>query len=60
MQGTIITLVPFAIILIFVFIDPKFIAPLFSQTLGWIILAITLTLQIIGGLMIRRIVKIRV
>jgi tight adherence protein B len=60
MQGTIITLVPFIMILMFVIIDPTFVAPLFNQPLGWLILIAMLTLQIIGGLMIRRIVKIKV
>jgi tight adherence protein B len=60
MQGTIITIVPFVLIVLFVFVDPTFIAPLFTQPLGWLILVTMLTLQIIGGLMIRRIVKIKV
>ncbi len=60
MQGTIITLVPFVMILMFVLVDPAFVAPLFNQPLGWLLLITMLTLQIIGGLMIRRIVKIKV
>jgi tight adherence protein B len=60
MQGTIITMVPFVMIAMLVVIDPTFVAPLFNQPLGWLILVTMLTLQIIGGLMIRRIVKIRV
>jgi tight adherence protein B len=60
MQGTIITLTPFALIVVFYFMDPAYISPLFTQTLGWIILAVMLALQIIGGLLIRSIVKIKV
>jgi tight adherence protein B len=60
MQGTIITIVPFVMIVMFYFLDPTFIAPLFTQVLGWIILLAMLTLQIIGGLLIRSIVKIKV
>lgn len=60
MQGAIITIIPFVLIVLFVFVDPTFISPLFNQPLGWLILATMLTLQIIGGLMIRKIVKIKV
>ena len=60
MQGTIITLTPFVLLVIFYFMDPSYISPLFSQTFGWILLIAMLTLQIIGGLMIRKIVKIKV
>lgn len=60
MQGIIITMVPFAIIGIFFAIDPNYIAPLFTRTLGWVMLIIMLGLQIIGGVMIRKIVKIKV
>lgn len=60
MQGTIITLTPFVLLIVFYFMDPNYISPMFKQTLGWIMLLIMLGLQIIGGLMIRRIVKIKV
>lgn len=60
MQGTIITAMPFILLLLFYFMDPAFIAPLFNKPLGWVMLTIMLVLQIIGGLMIRKIVKIKV
>ncbi|MDZ4676484.1 MAG: type II secretion system F family protein [Oligoflexia bacterium] len=60
MQGMIITATPFVLLVVFYFMDPAYIAPLFNKTLGWFILVIMLTLQIIGGLMIRKIVKIKV
>lgn len=59
-QGTIITCMPFVLLGTFYFLDPNYIAPLFNRTLGWIILLIMLSLQIIGGLLIRKIVKIKV
>lgn len=59
-QGIIITCVPFALLLIFMVIDPTYIRPLFTTTLGIIILLGVLALQVIGGLMIRKIVKIQV
>lgn len=60
MQGVILTLVPFVLLLVFFFIDPNFIKPLFNTTLGLVFLFIMLTLQVIGGLVIRKMVKIEV
>jgi tight adherence protein B len=60
MQGMIITAVPFILLLVFFLIDPNYIAPLFSTVVGVIALIIVVTLQIIGGLMIRKIVTIKV
>lgn len=60
MQGTIITIVPFALLTLFYFINPNYVAPLFNRTLGWIIIIMMLVLQILGGLMIRKIVRIKV
>lgn len=59
-QGMIITLVPFFLIIMFLIIDPGYIKPLFTSTLGILFLFAMLGLQITGGLMIRNIVKIRV
>jgi len=60
MQGIIITLVPFFLLLVFLIIDPSYVKPLFTTTLGIILLFMMLTLQIVGGLLIRNIVKIKV
>lgn len=60
MQGIILTLVPFVLLGVFLVIDPAFIKPLFSTTLGIIFLILILTLQIIGGLVIRKLVRIEV
>ncbi|MBX9767912.1 MAG: type II secretion system F family protein [Bdellovibrionales bacterium] len=60
MQGIIISCVPFILMAIFLAIDPGFIKPLFNSTLGVIFLLIMLTLQVIGGLVIRKIVNIKV
>lgn len=59
-QGIIITLVPFILMVVFLVIDPGFIKPLFTTTLGIILLVVMLFLQLIGGLMIRKIVRIKV
>lgn len=59
-QGLIITMVPFALMGVLMIVDPNFIKPMFNTTLGLILLFAMLSLQIIGGLMIRKIVNIRV
>lgn len=59
-QGIIITMVPFILLIVFTVVDPGFVKPLFTTTLGIIFLLLMLTLQVVGGLMIRKIVKIKV
>ncbi len=60
MQGIIITLVPFFLLVVFLVIDPAYVMPMFTTVVGVIALLIMLTLQVIGGVMIRKIVKINV
>lgn len=60
MQGIIITLVPIALIVIFSFVNPGYIKPMFNTTLGLILLTAMFAMQIIGGITIRKIVKIKV
>ncbi len=59
-QGVIITLIPFALLAVFAIIDPPYVRPLFTTTLGIVALLIMLALQTIGGIMIKKIVKIQV
>ena len=59
-QGIIITLVPFFLMGVFAMVDPTYVQPLFNTTMGIIALLMMLTLQTIGGLMIRKVVKINV
>lgn len=59
-QGVIITLVPFFLVVVFLFIDPDYIKPLFTQPLGWVALAMMLGLQVIGGVIMKKIVTIKV
>ncbi len=60
MQGMIITMVPFIMLLVFWLTDPGYIRPLFTTVPGIFALIVMLVLQIIGGLMIKKIVKINV
>lgn len=60
MQGLIVTMVPFVLAGVFFLIDPNFIKPMFTTTLGWFLCFAILTLQIIGGIAIKKIVTIKV
>lgn len=59
-QGVIITMIPFALLVFFWFSDRAAIEPMFNTTMGLMMLAGIFTLQIIGGLMIKKIVTIKV
>jgi tight adherence protein B len=60
MQGMIVSMVPIGIITLLWIIDPAYIRPMFTTTLGIILLLIVLGLIIAGGVMVRKIVSIRV
>lgn len=60
MQGIIVTLIPFILMVVFTVIDPTFIKPMFSTTLGLVLLVAMLGLQIIGGVLIKKLVTIKV
>lgn len=59
-QGTIIVMVPFALLVVFWVMDPNYIAPLFNTTLGLVAVVIMLVLQVIGGYAMNKIIKIKV
>lgn len=60
MQGLIVTMVPFVLAGVFYIMDPAFIQPMFTTTLGLILLFVMIILQIIGGIVIKKIVTIKV
>lgn len=60
MQGIIISCVPFILLGVFFVIDPNYIMPLFTTTLGLVAFTVVIGLQVIGGLMIKKIVSIKV
>lgn len=60
MQGIIVMFVPFVIFVVFLFVDPAFIRPMYTTTLGYILLFVMLGLQVIGGIWIKKIVTIKV
>lgn len=60
LQGWVVGLLPMFIIGALYFVDRENIEPIFTNLLGWIFLGIILVLEVVGGLMIRKIVNIDV
>lgn len=60
MQGMIVSAVPFVLAGVFYLVDPAFIMPMFTTTLGLFLCFVILVLQIIGGIVIKKIVTIKV
>ncbi|MCB9073702.1 MAG: type II secretion system F family protein [Bdellovibrionaceae bacterium] len=60
MQGIIISLVPFVILMIFYFIDPNYVMPMFTTAFGWMFLLLVFVLIGLGGLFIKKIITIKV
>lgn len=59
-QGVIIVLMPFVLGFILWIMDPVLISRLWTTWLGWVLILVMLTLQTMGGWMIKRIVKVQV
>lgn len=59
-QGVIIVLMPFVLAFALWLIDPVLISRLWTTALGWAMLFFMFTLQVIGGVLIRKIVKVEV
>ena len=60
LQGYVVTALPFMIMLALFFVEPEATQPLFSSLLGWLFLGVIVVLQVIGGITIRKIVRIDV
>lgn len=60
MQAIIVTCVPFVLLVLFLFVDSTFVMPLFTKPLGWMALMLMIVLQVIGGVMMKKIVTIKV
>ena len=59
-QGLVVTLIPFILAIVFFIADPAMMMPMFTTTLGLFLIFIMITLQVIGGFLIRKIVTIKV
>ena len=60
LQGTIVTLMPFALMILLTLIDPNHMSPLFTTLPGYVMLGLMLILQLIGGVMIKKMVTIKI
>lgn len=60
MQGIIVSAIPFILGAVFFAVDPAYMKPMFNTFIGLVLLAAMLGLQIIGGVMIKKIVTIKV
>lgn len=59
-QGYIISAVPIVLMITFLVLDPKYVMPMFTTTLGLFLTLVMIALIIIGGITIRKLVKINV
>lgn len=59
-QGAIVFCMPYAMFAMFYFSDPEFLTPMFREPIGWALIAAALTLQMLGGFMIYKIIQIKV
>lgn len=59
-QGATIFCMPFALGLVFAVMDPEMMGTLFTHPLGWAALALVLVLDLAGGFVILKIVRIKV
>jgi tight adherence protein B len=60
MQAIIISVVPFGLLTFMGITNPTNVAPLFTTPLGWFLLFLMLTLQVIGGVTMKKIVNIKI
>ena len=60
MQAKILSAVPFALIGIFLIVDPDYIAPLVFKPLGWVLLVVVCVLVSVGYFVMKKMVEIKV
>lgn len=60
MQAYVIAAMPFALGFFLHLIDPGYIKPMYTTTLGWVMLVIMITLQLVGLMVIKKMVQIRI
>lgn len=60
LSAQIVTIMPFALIGIFSLVSPGFLDPFFESALGMLLLAGALCMQVMGVLLVRRLLKVKV
>lgn len=58
LQGTVVSALPFAILVPLIYYEPEATLPIFNTLLGWMFLAVIIIMVTIGGLVIRKIVDV--
>lgn len=58
LQGYVVSALPFLILIPLAHFEPEATLPLFSTLLGWLFLTVIVVMEVIGGLMIRKIVDV--
>ncbi len=58
LQGTVVSALPFAILIPLIYYEPEATLPIFNTLLGWIFLGVIIIMVTIGGLVIRKIVDV--
>jgi tight adherence protein B len=58
LSGLLMGLLPFFLILVFVFMDPTLLRPLVTEKLGWGILALSAAMECVGFLWIRQLLRV--
>lgn len=60
LSASIVTVMPFILVALFSLMSPDFLAPFFSSVSGLAVLALALTMQLAGVLIVRRVLKVEV
>ncbi|HEY8278179.1 MAG TPA: type II secretion system F family protein [Bdellovibrionota bacterium] len=59
-QGTIVAMMPFALLAMFYFSDEGFLMPMFQEPMGWALLAVAFIFWVLGVVTIYKVVQIKV
>ena len=60
LQGRVVTALPLLILLALLALEPEATRPIYTSVLGWLFLGAVFALQLVGGLIIRKIVSIEI
>ena len=60
MQGTIISIIPFVLLIIFYVLDPNYVMPLFTKPLGWFFLVLAVILIGFGAVLMKKMIDIKI
>lgn len=60
LQGRVVTALPFLIMMALLVVEKEAMQPIFSSLLGWCFLGVMIVMQVIGSIMINKIVRIEI